>query len=153
MGPLALPTSGVVYVDANVIIYSVDRHERYAPALDPLWEASADGRLQVITSELSVMEAMVAPLAKNDPKAISDFEQFFASAFTAQLPIDRSVLIRAALQRATRRSVRTPDAIHIAPAVTAGAEHLITNDRDLAKHSPVRAIVVDDLVPAPPGNP
>ena len=38
MGPLILPTSGSVYVDANAIIYSVERVEPYYGLPAPMWE-------------------------------------------------------------------------------------------------------------------
>ena len=37
MGPLILPTEGSVYVDANAIIYSVERVEPYRGLLAPMW--------------------------------------------------------------------------------------------------------------------
>ncbi len=33
MGPIVVPTSGSVYVDANVVIYTVEKHPLYAPHL------------------------------------------------------------------------------------------------------------------------
>ncbi len=38
MGALALPQHGSVYVDANSIIYSIERIEPYRTVLQPLWE-------------------------------------------------------------------------------------------------------------------
>jgi hypothetical protein len=61
MGSLILPPSGPVYVDAQIIIYSVEKHPAYSPALRPLWEAVARGDLEVLTSELTLMETLVGP--------------------------------------------------------------------------------------------
>jgi hypothetical protein len=36
MGSLILPTSGPVYADAQIFIYSVEKHPTYAPALRPV---------------------------------------------------------------------------------------------------------------------
>ena len=33
MGSISLPASGLVYVDSNIVIYSVEKHPRYFPAL------------------------------------------------------------------------------------------------------------------------
>jgi hypothetical protein len=35
MGSLTLPSSGPVYADAQIFIYSVERHPAYAPVLRP----------------------------------------------------------------------------------------------------------------------
>lgn len=37
MGTLILPQTGSVYIDANVVIYTVERIQPYASLLDPLW--------------------------------------------------------------------------------------------------------------------
>ena len=47
MGSLILPASGPVYADAQIFIYSVEKHPIYAPTLRPLWEAVARGDLEV----------------------------------------------------------------------------------------------------------
>ncbi len=40
MGTLVLPRSGQVYLDANPIIYSVEKHPVFGPLLRPLWQAA-----------------------------------------------------------------------------------------------------------------
>ncbi len=43
MGSLILPSTGPVYADALIFIYSVEKHPVYAATLRPLWEAVARG--------------------------------------------------------------------------------------------------------------
>lgn len=38
MGRLSLPVSGLVYVDTNCVIYSVERIQPFGSLLEPLWE-------------------------------------------------------------------------------------------------------------------
>ena len=40
MGALTLPASGLVYLDANPVIYTVEKHPVYGPLLQPLWMAA-----------------------------------------------------------------------------------------------------------------
>ena len=40
MGTLTLPASGLVYLDANSVIYTVESHPVYGPLLQPLWQAA-----------------------------------------------------------------------------------------------------------------
>ena len=40
MGALMLPASGSVYVDANVVIYAVEKIDPYHSLLEPLWLAA-----------------------------------------------------------------------------------------------------------------
>ena len=62
MGPLILPTEGAIYVDANVIIYSVERVEPYRDLLAPMWEEARAGRFTLASSELVALETLVRPL-------------------------------------------------------------------------------------------
>jgi hypothetical protein len=39
VGVITLPPSGVVYVDANAVIYRVERIEPFLSASTPLWDA------------------------------------------------------------------------------------------------------------------
>lgn len=57
MGPVTLPTVGLVYADAPVIIYSVEKHPIYWPRLEPLWLAIEAGSLNLVSSELVLMVA------------------------------------------------------------------------------------------------
>ena len=43
MGPLILPSGGSVYIDANAIIYSVERVEPYHGLLAPMWGRGQGG--------------------------------------------------------------------------------------------------------------
>jgi predicted nucleic acid-binding protein len=56
VGSLSLPASGVVYIDTAPLIYSVEKHPEYESSLRSLWVSSKSGEIQVITSELALVE-------------------------------------------------------------------------------------------------
>ncbi len=62
MGELTLPDSSLVYVDTQILIYSVEKHPTYWSLLRPLWLKSATAEIQIISSELALLETLVAPL-------------------------------------------------------------------------------------------
>ena len=62
MGSLTLPTGGSVYIDANAIIYSVERVEPYRSLLAPMWEEARAGRFTLASSELVALETLIRPL-------------------------------------------------------------------------------------------
>lgn len=39
MASLKLPDSGIIYIDSQILVYTVEFHPKYAPALLPLWTA------------------------------------------------------------------------------------------------------------------
>ena len=60
MGSLIVPAGGRLYADAQVVIYSVEKHPRYAPLVRPLWAAVQAGTIEAVTSELTILEVLVA---------------------------------------------------------------------------------------------
>lgn len=66
MGTLSAPPSGYVYVDANTVIYAVERIEPYRTVLEPLWPAAQQRQISFITSELTWLETLVKPLRDNN---------------------------------------------------------------------------------------
>jgi hypothetical protein len=66
VGALTLPAAGAVYVDANAVIYAVEKIEPYRSLLEPLWSAAQAGRLRLITSELTWLETLTKPLREGN---------------------------------------------------------------------------------------
>jgi len=141
MGPLKMPTTGSVYVDACVLIYAVEKVPPYCTLLQPLWDAARLGHCLICTSELTLAEVLVKPLREGDALMRDLFrETILASEGTDPIPVTRSVLEKAAEIRAIA-GLRTPDAIHVASAQSAGCSCLVTNDPVFS-----RVLVLDDLL-------
>ena len=146
MGSLILPSSGPVYADAQIFIYSVEKHPIYAPLLRPLWESVARADLEVISSELTLLEALVGPLKQGDPALETDYENFFVCPGIRLLPITPSILRAAARLRATLSRLRTPDAIHAATASSCDCTLLLTNDFAFRHIPGLPVVILDDLL-------
>src|SRR5207253_7631638 len=101
MGTLILPGSGLVYLDANPIIYSVEKHPIYGPLLQPLWQAARLKTIEIVSSELVLMETLVGPLKAGDVALASAYELLFQQAQTRLFPITQAILREAARLRAT----------------------------------------------------
>lgn len=145
MGRLILPKHGSVYVDAQVIIYSVEKHPVYAPLLRPLWEAAVSDALSVVSSELCLMETLVGPPRWGDPDLISDYRRFFQRRGVRLLPITQDVLYEAARLRAELPPLRTPDAIHAATARAQPCDVLVTNDKGFRRIPGMPIVILDTL--------
>jgi len=128
VGSLSLPSSGTVYMDANCIIYSVERIEPYRTLLEPLWLASGPTTFWLASSELTLLEALVGPLKTGDARLETNFRTILQHSSDVQLiPITLPILERAAQLRAAT-SLKTPDAIHAATALEHGCTLFVTND-------------------------
>lgn len=127
-----------VYVDANAWIYAREPLPKWDDLRLFLQLAHA-GHWRLVTSELSLAEALVRPIRERDRRAQSEFGRALQSdEQLAVAVVSRPILIEAATLRATR-ALEMPDAIHAATAKIARCTHFLTGDEALARavHLPV----------------
>ena len=84
---ITVPPSGLVYFDANPIIYSVEKHPAYWPLREPLWQAAQGKTIEIVSCELALMETLIGPLKAGDAALATAYEQLFQQAQTRLLPI------------------------------------------------------------------
>lgn len=145
MGPLILPTGGLAYLDANAIIYSIERVEPYRSLLAPMWEAARAGRFTLASSELVALETLVKPLRDGNVHLEMLFRSILAAAEMVLIPATLETWEHAARIRA-ETGLATPDALHAATALQAGCALFVTNDTDFRRVQGLPVIVLDDLL-------
>ncbi len=146
MGQLTIPPSEYVYVDANAVIYSVEKIEPYCTLLQPLWDAAEQGDFLVMSSELIMLETLVKPLKTSDTLLETCFREFLLASQEVQLlPITLSILEQAGSLRAST-GLKPPDAIHAATALTKGKIPFITNDLSFKRISGLSVMILQDIL-------
>lgn len=145
MGSLIVPSTGLVYLDANAVIYSVEKHPVYWPLLQPLWLAAKGKIIEIVSSDLTLMESLIAPLKSGDATLANTYEQLFQQAQTRLLPITQAILREAAQLRATTK-LKTPDALHLATAQQVGCVLFVTNDTGFRGLARLTLVILDDLL-------
>ncbi|MEM8872970.1 MAG: type II toxin-antitoxin system VapC family toxin [Planctomycetota bacterium] len=137
--------SGRVYFDACAIIYIVEKHPKFADPLQLILDKidSSGGRL--CTSALSWLEVTVKPIRDGNKRLEADFQQFLAAAEIN--PVTKPVLLQAARFRANARSMKTPDAIHLAIAAGFGCDLFVTSDKRLASRILIPALLLSEVKP------
>ena len=121
---------GLIYLDACLLIYLIERHARLgAPVADALVRAE-DARFCI--SPLVKCECLVGPIKRGDPVLERAYTELFEVFVSLAMP--EPVYLQAAQLRA-RFSLRTPDALHLACAQYHRCEALWTNDNRLAQAS------------------
>jgi len=148
MGQLTLPGSAHVYIDTVTVIYAVEQTPTYGVLLNPLWNSLQAGNLKIFTSELTLMETLVMPLKNSDTFLIDAYERLLLSPQMQLIPISQAVLKEAAKLRAITPSLRTPDAIHAATAITSGCTQFLTNDRQLRTVANLPVVILDEVLAA-----
>jgi len=148
VGPLTLPETGLVYMDAQIAIYTVDVHPTYALVCRPLWEAVRAGTITAVSSELTLMETLVAPLRSGNAALAANREALWQQANTRLLPITQDILREAARLRATIPALKAPDAIHAATALMHQCALFVTNDLGFRRVSGLTLAIFDDALAA-----
>ena len=126
MGSLILPSTGSVYIDANSVIYAVEKVEPYKALLDPLWLAARSGQISLVTSDLTWLETLTKPLRDSNTALEMLFRAFLTAKEVRLIPATLAIWEQAAKLRPL--GLKTPDALHAATGLSAGCALFLTND-------------------------
>ena len=133
----------MIYLDACLVIYLVERHARWGERVAEAIAATAESRFGI--SPLVKLECLVGPIKRADPVLHRAYADLFDRLATLALP--EPVYLQAAELRA-RFGLRTPDALHLACAQHHRCDALWTNDERLtqASHGLARNILSSGAV-------
>ena len=145
MGQLVFAANDVLYLDTAPIIYSVEKHADFWGLMQPVWKASQAGEIRLVTSELALLETLVAPIENNDYLLTAAYEQLLTKTEIRLLPISAKVLREAAKLRAAF-GLKTPDAIHAATAIENNCHSFVSNDAGFRRISNLSAQILKDLI-------
>jgi predicted nucleic acid-binding protein len=146
MGQVVLPLGALVYLDANPIIYTIEAIDPYFTILTSLWNSVQANDLAVLTSRLTILETLVKPLRDRDELLIDAYDRTFRRSDLEVKDISEEVLKSAALLRSQYKALRTPDAIHLATALTHGCSHFVSNDVALRSFEGIELVILADFV-------
>jgi predicted nucleic acid-binding protein len=147
MGRLTLPESSLVYVDTVVVIYSIEKFPGYFSLLDPMWQQLQAGSIQIITSEITLLETLVMPIRQSNTDLIRRYEAMLFFPEISLISVSQTILRSAATLRA-QTTLKTPDAIHAATALSTGCNLFLTNDSDLRMVPGLSVVVLKDILNA-----
>ena len=145
MGTLDFQPSSLVYVDAQIIIYSIEKFPNYFPTLESMWLKLKAGEIRLVTSELTLLETLVMPLRQADVTLVQAYEQLLLGTDIQLVPVSQKILRDAATLKATT-TLKTPDAIHATTALSINCAIFLTNDRAFQKISNFPVTMLDDVI-------
>jgi predicted nucleic acid-binding protein len=132
-------------LDTAPIIYFVEAHPGYFPLCEAVFRAVSAGTIRACTSDLTRTEVLTLPLRNGDTGLADIYRALLSPPSELEaLPVDAAVAETAADLRA-RYGLKTPDALQVATAITAGCEAFLTGDKGLRRVTEVRVLVLDDL--------
>lgn len=133
-----------VFLDTNVVVYIVEGFEPFGPVLRALLGAMDSGHVTAVTSELTLAEALVKPIADGRADLAAAYEAFVSRGLNREIvALSRAVLREAARVRASTR-LKLPDAIQVAAAVEAKCDVFLTRDEDI-RRSTIPVVLLGSL--------
>lgn len=117
-----------LYIDTNILIYVVEGTQPFGSQLTCLLDALDDGTVRGVTSELTIAEVMVKPLASKQQLYIQEYQRLLSNDSLLELrPVDRAVLERSASLRADLGG-KLVDGVHVATADLADCKFFLSQD-------------------------
>ena len=147
MGLLSDLGEGPVALDTAIFIYYLEENPVYLPLVDLVFTAIDAGDLEAVTSSLTLLETLVAPLRLANAPLAARYETFLTSSRgLTMIDVNLGLLRAAAHVRAVTRA-KTPDAIQAAAALVGGCTVYLTNDNRFPVLPGLRVLVLDDYLP------
>jgi predicted nucleic acid-binding protein len=135
-----------VCIDTAPIIYFIEKNPRYLNVVRPVFAEIDAGRIEAITSTITLLEVLVQPIKANNRSLAEQYrEVLLYSEGLTTFEILHEVSEMSSELRA-KYSIKTPDAIQVAVSILYGAKKFITNDPALKKVSDIDVLVLDDFL-------
>jgi predicted nucleic acid-binding protein len=131
---------GRIALDTSIFIYFIERHPTFRDEVAPLFQQADAGERELVTSSLTLLELLVVPFRTGDRRLADRYEALLTrSRGVTMVDVSRDHLKAAAHLRATS-TIRTPDALQLAVALTSRCVAFVTNDRRLPAVPGVRIV-------------
>jgi predicted nucleic acid-binding protein len=135
----------VVGLDTAPLIYFIEEHPHYAGVVDPFFEALGRRELRVVTSTITLLEVLVAPMRQNNAQLAAKYRQILLKTRDLSLiSLTQSIAEEAARLRAVYK-LHMADATEVATALNSRAAFFLTNDKRLSSISGIEVLVVGEL--------
>jgi predicted nucleic acid-binding protein len=128
-----VPDGSRILLDSVSIVYYIERNPTYFAAASEWMERVNAGGVSAAASALLLAEVLVPAYRAGNPAAARQ-----ARAALERIPNFELLEVTAAVGDVAARlraehNLRTPDALHVATALQAGVDWLVTNDRRLKR--------------------
>jgi predicted nucleic acid-binding protein len=122
---------GRVAVDTVIFIYFIEENPRFLPEIVPLFKEADQGKRELITSALTLLEVVVVPYRAGNRLLAERYEALLTRSRGIRLVELSHDQLRAAAQLRAATGVKTPDALQLVAAIGGGCATFLTNDRRL----------------------
>jgi predicted nucleic acid-binding protein len=137
--------SKIVFLDTAPLIYFIEGHSAYQPALVSLFDFNDKGSFSFVTSSVTLLEVLVKPLREGQIAIAKQYRDILTMAPGIELFDVTSAIAEQAAELRAKYNLRTPDAIQLATSVELGAAYFLTNDNRLKAVSETTVVTIEEL--------
>jgi predicted nucleic acid-binding protein len=131
--------------DTAPLVYFMENNPTYIVRMRSIMKQVASGHPVGTASFLVLAEVLVQPIRTNNKALVQQYESVLVKSSDFQLvPIGEAVSRKAAELRATY-NLKTPDALHVASAITSGCDSFLTNDTGIKRVTEITVLILDEL--------
>ena len=134
-----------VSCDTAPVIYYIETNPAYIKLVDPFFNALDQGKFQLVTSTITLLEVLIHPLRHGNIALAQQYEILLNSTLNVQVVSVSTVIAQTAARIRATYNLRTPDAIQIATAIEQGSTFFVTNDPIFKRVPDINVIVLDEL--------
>ena len=116
MGLMADLGRGPAGVDTVIFIYFIEEHPRFLPLLEPLFREVDEGRRELATSALTLLEVLVVPYRSGDHLLAGRYEALLTRSRGIRVAEISRDQLRAAAQLREATGVKAPDSLQLVAA-------------------------------------
>src|SRR6202161_719912 len=131
MGLMADLGGGPVGGDTAVFIYFIEEHPQFLPLVEPLFREVNDGRKELVTSALTLLEVLVVPYRSGNHLLAGRYEALLTHSRGVHVADISRDHLRAAAQLRAATGVKTPDSLQVVAALAAWCQTFLTHDTGL----------------------
>lgn len=132
-------------IDSVAFIYLIEKNPRYIDVMRFIAQDVTTGQLHGFSASLALTEILVHPLRNADTALATQYSAIFQQSSGFDLvPLTSKIAYKAAELRA-EHNLKTPDAIHVATAITSGCEAFLTNDSGIKRVTSIKILILADL--------
>jgi predicted nucleic acid-binding protein len=137
---------GSVAVDTAIFIYFIEENPRFLTAILPLFTQADQGKRELITSALTLLEVLVVPYRAGNRRLAERYEALLTRSRGIRLVELSHDQLRAAAQLRAATGIKTPDALQLVGAISGGCTTFLTNDRRLPRVPGLRILELASYV-------
>jgi len=135
-----------IFLDTMFFIYHFEKEKRFLGLTTQVLNLVETGKILCSTSCLTLMEILVNPMKIGREDLVEEYKMSFETFPNLMLvPLETSVAYMAAYFRVAYK-LNPADSVQIASAAVSGADHFLTNDKDLVKIKELNICYMDQIV-------